>query len=94
MRRLHVEEDAVAVEMHAPGPRFAFEHEHAGHDLEDFAIQLLGAEIDRTREGAFHHIDVMAKVAQVHRLGRRRCRRGRGLRSCRRRTRQDRESEG
>ena len=38
---------------------------------EDLAIELLGAVIHGARQRAFHHVDVMAQVAQVERLGRR-----------------------
>ena len=54
--------------MHAAGARLAFQHEHAGHDREDLAIELLGAVIDRARQRAFHHVNVMADLGQVERL--------------------------
>ena len=54
------------------GARIAFEHEDAGHDGEDLAIELLGAVIHGARERALHHVNVMAQITQARRGLRRR----------------------
>jgi hypothetical protein len=47
---------------------------HPGMTARILAIELLGAVINRARQGALHHVNVMADLGQVDRLlgGRRR----------------------